>query len=322
MNKTKMIILGAISIVIVSIIIAHKSVQIRIEKEEKRIEEEKATPTEIENVTLYEKNQVLKLLKEEYPEDEFEIICYLSDINKSPSKWSPSSRKVGKKFMVRPNGQVGEEFLVEYYDDDEDKFFATPIEPIITAYYKDEETVETRRVNDMVEEYVQPILDEILEGKERFKDYNAIYSTSGIIDLEWFKIIESIDDYFYTYPNDGYFRYQKVINILIYINEDEFNEEELYFYYDCFQSVSNELIRKINYEISNIEEYDIYIKLFKLEDEEFNNIKTLDSQTLNILQSNKWRNNDFYKYYKEISIEDGEVMDKNETSYESFQKVW
>ena len=306
MNKIKTIIIVVIGITIILITFKHII---------------KKTPTDIENVNLYEKIKVLKLLKKEYPEDKFEIICYLSDINKSPSKWSPSERKVGKNFMVRPNGQVGEEFLVKYYDNDEDKFFSTPIKPIIKAYYKDEDTVTKRRADDMLEKYIQPILDENLKGKERFKDYNLFCSSYFPTLIEWFKSIKNIDDYFYTEPDDEFYRYRKIIAICIYINEDEFNEEELYFYYDCFQRIANELVRKIDYEKSSTKEYTVHIELFRIEQKEFNNIKSLDSQTLDIFHEKLRNNMKFHWYYKTVNIENGEIIDKDETSFKFFQDV-
>lgn len=323
MSKMKIVILLIISIMIISGGMLYKFMVDKFKKiEQMRIEREKATPTEIENVTLYEKKQVLKLLKEQYPEDEFEIILYANDIHKSPSKWSPSDRKVGKKFVIRPNGQMGEEFLVDYYDNDEDKLFSTPIKPIIKSYYKDEETVEARRVGSMIEEYMKPILDEFLEEKERFKDYNVFYEpiTSNLDGLKRFK---NINDYFYMEIDNGKLKNKRNIYMYIYINENDFNEEELYIYYDSFQKIANELFRKIDYEKSsnnNIETYFISIKIFKLGEEDFKDIQSLDSKILRLLRLNKLRNNDYYRYNKKINIENGEVID--ETSFELFQDVW
>ena len=134
------------------------------------------------------------------------------------------------------------------------------------------------------------------------------------LDLRWLKSIKSIEDYFYTVSENA----KKYIMIHIYVNKFKFNREDLEFYYNCFESIAEELIEKMKNEKNNLYNYSIRIDLHIFRQEKFYDIKNLCSSALRVFYLGNWIDKiSGHTYFINVNIEDGKInIYKN--SYISF----
>ena len=303
-------------------------------KYNQKIEQQKQS--DIEGISLYEKNRTFEYLKEKYPKDDFEIICLLEKNRVSVDKSNVSSGSiiVGKKFLVRSNNETKKEFILEFnyiisnlellkhVVTEIIYFYNNSKMPEVIPYYYDEDIKDNYKYNNKLvskQLYIDnQIINYVLDISNNYLDkinskifLSIAYKTEIINDN-----IKTLENFLYELNNKN----QKLnITIIISINEEKENldNKDLKKYYKISKNIANNLIKELK-----LKNYDITIQFANFDKIIFEELKKYPGNLWDDFFDNYYNDLTFYINYHNYNyrLYGSKRYLKYETKYKEFYK--